>query len=39
MKLQVLMYFQDDPKKCTAAKMVKFNLAQSIKKLEVRDWF
>jgi len=33
MKLQVLMFFQDDPKKCTAAKMVKFGLAQSIKKI------
>ncbi len=27
------MFFQDDPKKCTAAKMVKFNLAQNIKKI------
>jgi len=33
MKLQVLMFFQDDPKKCTAAKMVKFGLAQNIKKI------
>ena len=33
MKLQVLMFYQDDPKKCTAAKMVKFNLAQNIKKI------
>jgi len=33
MKLQVLMFYQDDPKKCTAAKMVKFNLAKSIKKI------
>jgi pre-rRNA-processing protein TSR3 len=32
-KVQVLMFFQDDPKKCTAAKMVKFGLAQSIKKI------
>ncbi len=32
-KLQVLMFYQDDPKKCTAAKMVKFNLAQNIKKI------
>jgi len=32
-KLQVLMFYQDDPKKCTAAKMVKFGLAQSIKKI------
>ena len=33
MKLQVLMFYQDDPKKCTAAKMIKFGLAQSIKKI------
>ena len=33
MKLQVLMFYQDDPKKCTAAKMVKFGLAHNIKKI------
>ena len=33
MKLQVLMFYQDDPRKCTAAKMVKFGLAQNIKKI------
>ncbi len=33
MKLQVLMFYQDDPKKCTAAKMVKFGLVKSIKKI------
>ena len=33
MKLHVLMFYQDDPKKCTAAKMVKFGLAKSIKKI------
>ena len=33
MKLQVLMFYQDDPKKCTAAKMVKFGLAQNISKI------
>ncbi|MDH5463183.1 MAG: DUF367 family protein [Nitrosopumilus sp.] len=33
MKLQVLMFYQDDPKKCTAAKMVKFGLAQNIQKI------
>lgn len=33
MKLQILMFYQDDPKKCTAAKMVKFGLAHSIKKI------
>jgi len=27
------MFYQDDPKKCTAAKMVKFGLAQNIKKI------
>ena len=32
-KLQVLMFYQDDPKKCTAAKMVKFGLAQNVKKI------
>lgn len=36
MKLQVLMFYQDDPKKCTAAKMVKFGLAQNIKKIGVK---
>ena len=33
MRLQVLMFYQDDPKKCTAAKIVKFGLAQNIKKI------
>ena len=33
MKLQVLMFYQDDPKKCTAAKMIKFGFAKSIKKI------
>ena len=28
----VLRFHQDDPKKCTAAKMVKFNLADDVKK-------
>ena len=36
MKLQVLMFYQDDPKKCTAAKMVKFGLANSIKKISAK---
>lgn len=36
MKLQVLMFYQDDPKKCTAAKMVKFGLAQNIKKISAK---
>lgn len=30
------MFYQDDPKKCTAAKMVKFGLAQNIKKIGVK---
>ena len=30
MQIQVLMLNQDDPKKCTAAKLVKFNLANKI---------
>ena len=34
MRLQVLMFNQDDPKKCTAAKMIKFGLAQNIKKIK-----
>ncbi len=32
MQIQVLMLNQDDPKKCTAAKLVKFNLASKILK-------
>ena len=32
MQIQVLMYKQDDPRKCTAAKIVKFGLAKNIKK-------
>ncbi|AJM92863.1 DUF367 family protein [Nitrosopumilus piranensis] len=36
MKLQVLMFYQDDPKKCTAAKMIKFGLAQNIKKIGIK---
>ncbi len=30
MNVHVLMFRQDDPKKCTAAKLVKFGLAKSI---------
>lgn len=30
------MFYQDDPKKCTAAKMVKFGLAHSIKKVSTK---
>ena len=36
MNVQVLMFKQDDPKKCTAAKLVKFDLAKSIKKITSR---
>ena len=32
MHVQVLMFKQDDPKKCTAAKLVKFNLAIPVKR-------
>ena len=32
MKIQVVMLKQDDPKKCTAEKIVKFGLAKSVKK-------
>jgi pre-rRNA-processing protein TSR3 len=31
MRTQVLMYRQDDPTKCTAAKLVRFGLAESIR--------
>ena len=31
MRAQVLMYKQDDPAKCTAAKLVKFGLAESVR--------
>lgn len=33
MKLQVLMFYQDDPKKCTAAKLAKFGLAKTIRSI------
>lgn len=32
-KISILMYRQDDPVKCTAAKLVKFNLAKEVKKI------
>ena len=32
MKLFVLRFHQDDPKKCTAAKMVKFRIASDVRK-------
>ena len=31
MKVQILMFKQDDPKKCTAAKMIKFGLAKRVR--------
>lgn len=31
MQVQVLMFRQDDPKKCTAAKIVKFKLAKNVR--------
>ncbi|MDX1441604.1 MAG: DUF367 family protein [Nitrosopumilaceae archaeon] len=31
MKLHVLRFHQDDPKKCTAAKLVKFKIASDVK--------
>lgn len=31
MQIQVLMFHQDDPKKCTAAKLVKFGIAKNVK--------
>jgi pre-rRNA-processing protein TSR3 len=31
MQIQVLMFKQDDPKKCTAAKLVKFGIAKSVR--------
>jgi pre-rRNA-processing protein TSR3 len=37
MQIQVLMYEQDDPAKCTAAKLVKFGIAKRIKHLSGKD--
>lgn len=37
MKIQVLMFEQDDPSKCTAAKLVKFGIATRIKHLTGKD--
>ena len=37
MKLQVLMFYQDDPKKCTAAKIVRFGLAEKTKRINSRS--
>lgn len=37
MQIQVLMFEQDDPAKCTAAKLVKFGIARRIKRLSGKD--
>ncbi|MFZ0183663.1 MAG: DUF367 family protein [Nitrosotalea sp.] len=37
MQIQVLMFEQDDPTKCTAAKLVKFGIAKRIKHLTGKD--
>ena len=37
MQIQVLMFEQDDPTKCTAAKLVKFGIAKRIRHLSGRD--
>ena len=34
--LQVLMFYQDDPRKCTAAKMVRFGLARPVRSIRGR---
>lgn len=33
MNLRILMFYQDDPKKCTAAKMVRLGLAREVKRI------
>jgi pre-rRNA-processing protein TSR3 len=33
MRIEVLMYRQDDPVKCTAAKLVRFGLAESVRSI------
>jgi len=37
MQLQVLMFKQDDPRKCSAQKLVKFKLAKDIKKISSKS--
>lgn len=37
MQIQVLMFEQDDPTKCTAAKLVKFGIARRVKHLKGTD--
>jgi len=36
MKINLLMFYQDDPKKCTAAKLLKFGLAKKITKSQTK---
>ena len=36
MKINLLMFYQDDPKKCTAAKLIKFGLARKITKSQLK---
>ena len=36
MKINLLMFYQDDPKKCTAAKLIKFGLAKKITKSKAK---
>ena len=36
MKINLLMFYQDDPKKCTAAKLIKFGLARKITKPQAK---
>ena len=36
MKINVIMLKQDDPKKCSAAKLVKFGLVNNIRKTSSR---
>jgi len=36
MNIQVVMMKQDDPRKCSAAKLVKFGLAKPVKKTTSR---
>jgi pre-rRNA-processing protein TSR3 len=37
MKIQVLMFEQDDPVKCTATKLVKFGIAKRVRHLSGKD--
>jgi pre-rRNA-processing protein TSR3 len=37
MQIQVLMFEQDDPTKCTAAKLVKFGIAKRVRHLSGKD--